>query len=59
MTNAEKQKLNSGSTQSNYDSRRYNSNDNKPNHTYLSDNKVKVGEKVYYGFSAANKAKNS
>lgn len=58
MTTEEKKKLNGGCTQSGYDSRRYNSNDNRPAHTYLSDNRVKVGAKVCYGFSEANKAKN-
>ncbi len=57
MTTNEKKQLNYGTTQSNSDPRRYNGS-NGVSHTYLSDNKVKVGNSVYYGYSAANNAKN-
>lgn len=56
MTPDEKKRLNNGTSQSKSDSRRYNG-PNGHSHTYLSDNRVKIGTTVYYGFSAANKAK--
>lgn len=56
MTPDEKRKLNYGTTQSNSDSRRRNGA-NGYSHTFISNNRVKIGPSIYTGFPAANAAK--
>ncbi|MFT3909733.1 MAG: hypothetical protein QM737_09940 [Ferruginibacter sp.] len=56
MTTKEREKLNSGLTQSNHDSRVFKGS-NGYTQTTISENRTKIGDKTYYGFSDAEKAK--